>query len=241
MSDIIGLDKVKKIAQGHGELLCLCLSGSKAYGLDNSESDDDIVGVYKAPTSQIISIYGTPQETIHKANVGGQPDFTIHEVGKYIKLAASGNPAIIELFFLESLVENETWKTIRDNYPIFLSTNIRRSYGGYALQQLHKKKLREEQGMEGYSPKTRYRDKKHTRHIIRLFIQQRQILETGKITPMLTKEQIDFCLEAQDWDSKQVEEWMNQETLELLKINNNLRPEPDYQKINELIIDIRGL
>jgi hypothetical protein len=95
--------------------------------------------------------------------------------------------------------------------------------------------------MEGYSPKTRYRDSKHTRHIVRLFLQERQLLETGVIQPMLTEEERRFVLDAQEWDSATLEEWMNRQTLELLDVNSNIPPAPDHDRINELLLTLRGL
>jgi hypothetical protein len=95
--------------------------------------------------------------------------------------------------------------------------------------------------MEGYSPKTRYRDEKHTRHIVRLFIQQRHLLETGEIRPRLNEDEAQLCMDAMSWDADKLEKWMNEQTLELININNNIPPEPDYRTINEILLEIRGL
>lgn len=273
-----GLALVEKKARSRGELMALCLSGSHAYGLANENSDYDLQGVYRSPTSQNLLLWGRPKETLHEANVvcpvckgnilvreikehelpkgefkdavryceacgntGSVPDYTIHELFKFFQLAAGANPTVLEVMYLEPVVKSPAWDLIVENRDAFISTAVRRTYGGYAKQQLHKKKLREQQGMEGYSPKTRYRDAKHTRHIVRLFIQQRQILETGVITPMLSVEDQVLVLEAQNWDSAELEAWMNAETLSMLDINNNIPPTPNYERINELLLTLRGL
>lgn len=268
MENVPGLSKVTKQIESRGALLCLSLSGSKAYGLDNENSDFDLLGVYQAPTAQLLQLIGGPEETIHRANqvcpacvnrtncvVDGQPvftcptcngtgqlpDFTVHELGKFFSLASKANPTILELLYLDSLKNSPKWQLVLENRDMFISTAIRRTYGGYAKDQLNKKRLREKQGMDGYSPKTRYRDSKHTRHIVRLFIQQRQILETGGIIPMLNDEEKTICMDAMEWDSEKLEEWMNEQTISLLNINHNVKPEPDHKRINEILLELRGL
>lgn len=269
--DIPGLGAIRRKVESRGELLFLGLAGSHAYGLNHEDSDFDIQGVYRAPTAQVLQIWGRPKETLHEANVkcpeclghekdvpfvgaygsgtavcptcgdrGELPDYTAHELGKFFNLAASANPTVLEVMYLEPIVSSPAWNLIVENRDAFLSTAVRRTYGGYAKQQLHKKEVREAAGMEGYSPKTRYRDSKHTRHIVRLFLQERQILETGSIDPVLSEEHKSLCLEAQDWDSETLKSWMDAQTLELLEINSSIPPTPDYERINNLLLSLRG-
>ena len=257
--DIPGYSEIVKTIKAYGEPLCLSIGGSHAYGLDTEDSDYDLIGCFRFPTANILSIYKY-DETLHKANkkcphcdesakkdcscclgTGFISDYTFHEVGKLFDLATSCNPAILEMFYIEPVLKNEIWDLIVENRDMFLSTRLRASYGGYAKQQLAKKKLREEQGMEGYSPKTRYRDKKHTRHIVRLFLQERQLLTYGEITPFLSDKEKELCLDAQNWNSDKLKTWMDKQTLELLEINNNIKPVPDYKRINRILLEIRGL
>lgn len=270
---IPGIEVIEQKARARGELLAICLSGSHAYGLNHKDSDYDLQGVYRSPTSQNLLLWGRPKETLHEANVdcpnccgsgidmprveagdprpvgncpvcegmGQLPDYTIHELFKFFSLAAGANPTVLEVMYLDPIISSSAWDLIVENRDAFLSTRIRATYGGYAKQQLAKKKRREEEGREGYGPKTRYRDDKHTRHIVRLFLQQRQLLTEGQIFPMLSDSDKDMVLLAQNWDYETLKKWMDEQTLQLLEINDNIPPAPDYERINELLLTLRGL
>jgi predicted nucleotidyltransferase len=154
--------------------------GSHLYGLDTPESDEDFLGVYVARTWEVLSLHHKPQET----GVTKDPDCTIHEVEKYMKLAAQGNPTVLELLFcpeyLEQTFEGEQLLYYRD---AFLSNRVRDSYGGYAYQQSKKLETRIKQGLEGFEPAVKKRYEKHARHIFRLMLQGEELMTTGTITP----------------------------------------------------------
>jgi len=77
------------------ELALLVLAGSKSYGLDLAGSDDDYLGVFVPRLRELVSIRGLAAET----HVGNEPDFTLHEIGKFCTLALKGNPAILEVLW----------------------------------------------------------------------------------------------------------------------------------------------
>src|SRR3990167_7421171 len=107
------------------------ITGSKAYGLDTETSDEDIKGIYVAPTQDILGIFNVKETYDHV-----DPDFCYHEVGKFIQLAIKANPTIYELLFLDGyLVLEKFGKILVDNRHLFLSNTVRHSYGGYALSQ----------------------------------------------------------------------------------------------------------
>lgn len=244
MPSIPGIEDVMKMVEARGPMIGLTLVGSQAYGLAKDDSDHDLLGVYMAPTAQVLSLpHMQPKQTIHKANVEGRPDFTVHEVGKFLHLAAAANPTVLEWLFLEPAESTVIWadELIRENRDAFISTAVRRTYGGYARQQLIKRRNREAEGKEGYSPKTHNRVAKHTRHIVRLFLQEQQILSTGGITPFLNDEERELVIQSEHWSLATLENWMVVKTLELLDVNNNIPPEPDYARINEILLEIRGL
>ena len=85
--------EVQETLTRHDLGLCLLVqSGSKAYGISVEGSDDDYVGVFVPSLEKFLSIRGFGPET-HAAN---DPDFTLHEIGKFCRLALKGNPAILE-------------------------------------------------------------------------------------------------------------------------------------------------
>src|SRR5687767_234260 len=75
-------------------------SGSKAYGMDVEGSDDDYVGVFVPRLAHLISMAGLERDTYAE----NDPDFTIHEIGKFCRLALKGNPAILETLWNPDVV-----------------------------------------------------------------------------------------------------------------------------------------
>lgn len=65
--------------------------GSKAYGTDTPESDTDIKGFYVPPTRAILGLDQPPEQLESK-----DPDVVYYEIGKFVRLALKGNPAILE-------------------------------------------------------------------------------------------------------------------------------------------------
>jgi len=82
----------------------LVRSGSKAYGIEVEGSDDDYVGVFVARLRDFVSIVGLERDTY----AGNGPDFTIHEIGKFCRLALKGNPAILETLWNPDLVHSDS-------------------------------------------------------------------------------------------------------------------------------------
>lgn len=92
-------------AAKHLSLCLLVRSGSKAYGIDVEGSDDDYVGVFVPRLRDFVSIGGLERDT-YAAN---GPDFTIHEIGKFCRLALKGNPAILETLWNPGSVVCDSW------------------------------------------------------------------------------------------------------------------------------------
>ncbi|MCP2325146.1 hypothetical protein HDA40_003653 [Hamadaea flava] len=147
--------------------------GSTAYGLAGPHSDVDRLGVFAAPTE---SFHGLrpPRESI----VENEPDRTLHEAGKYCRLALSGNPTAIELLWLpDELYEVRT--PLGDELiglrSAFLSApRVRDAFLGYAAQQLSRLGSKRRSG--NWIDR---RAAKHARHMLRLIDQGLALYETG--------------------------------------------------------------
>jgi predicted nucleotidyltransferase len=147
--------------------------GSTAYGLAGPHSDVDRLGVFAAPT---IAFHGLnpPQESL----VEHDPDRTLHEAGKYCRLALSGNPTALELLWLPAeLYEVRT--PLGDELvgirSAFLSApRVKDAFLGYASQQLDRlvNKRRTGNWLDR-------RAAKHARHMLRLIDQGLALYETG--------------------------------------------------------------
>lgn len=120
------------------------VSGSQAYGLATPESDVDLRGVFIPSKEYFLSPFKYVEQCESK-----NPDRTLFEIRKFVKLATDNNPNILELLFIDEqhiqkiTKEGEQLRSIRNE---FLSAKCKFTYSGYAMSQLkriktHKKWL----------------------------------------------------------------------------------------------------
>lgn len=214
------------------------VTGSTAYGLDTENSDVDIKGVYLLPTREVLSIHFNPNKTtIDHVN----PDWVYHEVAKFMKLAASGNPTITELLFLEEYtVLTEAGRIIVNNRDIFLSTPaIINAYRGYALSQARKLSARQKEGLDSYDSALKNRYAKHTRHCFRLLLQARQLLETGTLTLRVSPEEREWLFEMGRQEPETVVDRFMEEDSKFENIKSILPDKPRWDQIDSILGWIR--
>jgi len=116
-------------------LLLDCISGSRAYGLQTSQSDTDIKGVFLLPKR---NYYGL--DYVEQVN-NETNDEMYYELKRYIDLLVKNNPNILELL-------NTPEDCIRFRHPVmnrikpqlFLSKLCKETFAGYALTQIRKAK-----------------------------------------------------------------------------------------------------
>lgn len=162
---------MKTIVQG--------IVGSTAYGLAKPTSDVDRMGVFIAPTSQIVSFH-PPKESI----VTTKPDVTLHEVGKFLSLVLRCNPSVTELLWLDdSLGVYEKLDALWGYELLGMRTSflsaplVKNAYLGYATQQFQKLLTR-----GTFGPDLAKRTQKHARHLRRLVEQGFELYTTGRLT-----------------------------------------------------------
>lgn len=170
--------------------------GSTAYGLAGPDSDIDRLGVFACPTTDLLGL-GKPKETHHTTD----PDVTLHEAGKWCRLALGGNPTVMELVWLD---DYETVTPLGDELvgirTAFLSARrVRDAYLGYATQQFRKLATRDD---GSFSANTRKRTEKHARHLLRLLDQGTGLHVTGTLTVRLAHPEryLDFGKRVADGD-----------------------------------------
>lgn len=165
-----------------GRPILLGVVGSTAYGLATPESDVDRLGIYAAPTDSFHGLRPPTDtnSTFHRTD----PDVTLHEVGKWARLALGMNPTVYELLWLpHKLYEHvsthaEELISIRD---AFLSRQaVRNAYFGYATQQLRKL-----QSHGGFGNGMDKRGAKNARHLLRLLMQGAELYCTGRLSVTL--------------------------------------------------------
>jgi len=213
------------------KIILEAIVGSTAYGLSNENSDIDKIGIYVAPTKDILSLH-KPKETI----VYNKPDITYHEVEKYVRLAMNCNPTILELLFMDKYeIITEEGQMLIDIRKAFLNTTIYNSYGGYAIQQARKLNRRG----HSFDSSVKNRHEKHARHCFRLLIQGTQLLKEHNLSVRVLDPRA-----IMDFGELDVEEMVNrfEEEYKIFRaIQTNLPKEPDYKTINNVLLKIREI
>lgn len=208
--------------------------GSQAYGLATPESDIDKLGVFVAPNKDILGM-----QPVQETRVTNDPDVTLHEVRKYLALAAKGNPTVLELLFLRSYsVMTDVGELLIENKDAFLSQRIRKTYGGYALQQV---KRLERRGDGSYSSDLRKRRAKHQRHIARLVVQCTAALKSGTLVVRLSPSEIEEVRRVEVLEDEQLSEWFEQRLEVIDNMETDLPEDADWDRINTILLQIRGV
>lgn len=131
----------------------LVLSGSRAYGFNNPDSDWDYRGICIPPMDNYIGCKGGFEQAVdgktkhvwkHFPDGLIQPDsdMQVMELTKFTTLAADCNPSVIETLFCEDVVhQHPAVQVLLDNRDLFLSKRAKARFCGYALSQLARIKL----------------------------------------------------------------------------------------------------
>jgi uncharacterized protein len=146
-----------------------CVVGSRAYGLEDAESDTDRRGVYLPPAELQWSLYGVPEQLEDNAT-----EEVYWEAQKFITLALKANPNVLECLY-SPLVEHATplARELIDLRGHLLSKMIYQTYNGYVLSQF--KKLQSDLRNKG---EVKW---KHVMHLLRLLLAGVTTLEEGHV------------------------------------------------------------
>lgn len=164
------------------------LVGSRAHGLDTPESDRDVRGVFVAPTSQIIlePLVGKVKDT---SWLEGEIDDTSYELGKFLKMATSSNPSVLEILGSpEYITLTEEGKRLQELLPhLWSAKGVRDAFGGYAHNQV--KKMMENKDGRRWS---------YAKHYIRTLVMGVGLLETDELTMVVPTQWRDVLLNIRD-------------------------------------------
>jgi hypothetical protein len=137
-----------------------CMVGSKAYGLDNDDSDDDIRGIFLPPAKMHWSLFELPGQLEDHANGN---DEVFWEFEKYVRLSLKANPNVLEVMWTPIVLEaNDIAKELLALRSSFLSKHLYKTYSGYVLSQFRR--------MKNAFEKTGKYKSKHAMHLIRLLL-----------------------------------------------------------------------
>jgi predicted nucleotidyltransferase len=114
----------------------MTIHGSHAYGTNIVTSDIDLRGVFIAPKEYYFGCIKTIEQIVQL-----DPDLSVFELRKFLKLASVCNPNILELLYTETsdhLITTPLGKKLLDNRALFLNKRVKSTFFGYAFSQLKK-------------------------------------------------------------------------------------------------------
>jgi predicted nucleotidyltransferase len=203
------------------------VAGSTAHGLAREGSDEDLLGIYWEPTNKLVGI--NPPSVRSLTRTSTSPDFTYHELGKYMGLALKANPTALELMWLESYMDTSaTGDLLIENRKLFLSDiGVKNAFMGYASDQ-----LRKAQGGNQTAQRA-----KNARHMFRLLELGTQLRETGDMHIRVSNPQ-DYW----DLEEMSVDQWVAlfEKKVEKFSSTKSALPEhPAYDTLDKILIEFR--
>jgi len=213
--------------------ILLGIVGSTAYGLRHEGSDVDTLGVGVASSTAVWGLNG--QELVKESRVTTAPDSTLHEVGKFCRLALKSNPSVLELLWLEDwLFCDPLGSRLVELRRAFLSERgVRNAYGGYARQQLNRLETR-------YAARHDHptdRADKHARHILRLMDQGTELLETGSLRVRVLDPERYFALDGASL--RELQGIFHEADERFQRARSVLPDEPNLARVESTLLGIR--
>lgn len=142
-----------------GKIIFKAIVGSKAYGtFIEGKSDIDHKGVYIQDLNDILSFGYREQVNLSK-------DEVYYEVKRFLQLAETANPTVLELLFIPEdcvVFKDPIFDIIVKQRQKFLTKKCKDSFGGYAVAQISKAR--------GLNKKMNWENKKIQRKEIDSFI-----------------------------------------------------------------------
>jgi uncharacterized protein len=223
------------MAPGSWHILLDGVVGSTAHGLAGADSDVDRLAVAAAPTAAFLGL-----GAVKGSHVTTGPDCTVHEVGKFLKLALKANPSVTELLWLSGYDYSNRFglELVQIRAKLLAAPQVRRAYLGYATDQFTKLKSR---GDGSFSADTRKRTSKHARHLARLCHQGYQLYATGTLQIRVDDPQsyLDFGDRVAGGDLDVAQTLMARTEADFDEATPALPQEPDVDVIQDWLLRVR--
>jgi uncharacterized protein len=119
-------------------ILFECVSGSRAYGTANAESDTDIRGVFAQRTEEFVAL-SPPPALIADA----RHNTVYYSLWRMLELLAAANPNILELLYMPDdcvRLDSEPMQQLRARREMFITRQCADTHIGYAFSQIKKAK-----------------------------------------------------------------------------------------------------
>lgn len=204
--------------------------GSRAYGLDDDQSDTDRRGFYLPPAELHWSLYGVPEQL-----ECDETQEAYWEIQKFVILALKANPNVLECLY-SPLVEKATplAEELLSLRVMFLSRLVYQTYNGYVMSQF--KKMQADIRNHG---QVKW---KHVMHLIRLLISGIHVLREGFV-PVRVDEHRDrlLAIKRGELPWEETERWRLSLHAEFDDaLDRTALPErPDYERANAFLVKAR--
>jgi hypothetical protein len=215
----------------HQFVIFKCIVGSRAYGLENEESDTDMRGIYLPPADRHWSLFGVPDQLENP-----QTDEVYWELQKFVVLALKANPNILEVLHSPLVLHAEPIaQELLSMRSVFVSKLLYQTYNGYVLSQFRKMVRRRETGRP---PKW-----KHAMHLIRLLLAGISTLADGVVPVRVEPRHVDRLLEIRTGSMSfdEIEQWrlsLHSAFEDAYQVTQ-LAERPDYQAANRFLLRAR--
>lgn len=235
-----------------------CIMGSFAYGVSGKASDMDMYAVCIPPKEHVFPhINGRvpgfgPQldpwrqwqrhhiKTEEGTDQEKEYDVASYSLTEFFKLAAENNPNIIDALFVPDrcvTMMTDIGKVMRDNRRLFLHKGSYQKFKGYAYSQMKKIGEQKPVGKRAELVAQFGYDVKFAYHVVRLAQEAEMILLTGDLNIEAGKEELK-AIRRGEWTLEQLQAWFVTRTamLDELYIRSTLRPEPNYDDLNRILM-----
>lgn len=207
-----------------------CVVGSRAYGLEENNSDLDLRGIYLPPADLQWSLLGAPEQLERQ-----ETQECYWELGKFLRLALRANPNVLECLYTP-LVEEASPLALEllAMRECFLTKQVYQTYNGYVMSQF--KKLGQDLRNKGA---IRW---KHAMHLARLLISGISILLEGTV-PVRVGQHRDRLLAIRRGEMtwQEVNLWRKElhREFDAAWAKTKLPEHPDYDRVNAFLVQAR--
>jgi predicted nucleotidyltransferase len=171
------------------KIILECIVGSTVHGTNVQDGleDLDLMAIAIETQEQFFSgedvwTHRTKPQGVRSE--AGDVDWVCYGLAKYVRLALKGNPTILLALFAEPRVMTTEGKMLREFSSLIVSKQAAAPFLGYMQQQTERlmgsrgqKRCTRPELVEKYGYDTKYAG-----HIVRLALQGRELMETGKIS-----------------------------------------------------------
>lgn len=170
-------------------LIMSYLGGSTAHGAKISDkADTDWYGVYVEPQNRVLGLTDYPHFTHTtgdgSGNTAEDTDVCLYSLRKWAGLAAKGNPSCLHFLFAPKQFETAFWVMVGIQTRLFVSKDSMSPFLGFAKAQMQR--LFGERGQKNVNRMELEEkfgfDTKYAMHVVRLYGEAKELMETGKIT-----------------------------------------------------------